>query len=236
MEYPPIPHRAFPPEPHDLQAADEALVDLSRFVKGRIQVDMAYYQRKIPGAVPVALLRRGAAERLQLALSLLPAGYGLHIFDAWRPISVQQALFSDYYQRLKARAGKDVSEDELRRRVREFVSLPSLDVTRPSVHNTGGAIDLTVIDPAGRPLDMGTAFDDFTPAAHTDYFETAGSARIRDNRRMLFACMTEAGFTNLPSEWWHYDYGTAFWSGYTGRPAKYKGILEVGKEHEKTEK
>lgn len=37
--------------------------------------------------------------------------------------------------------------------------------------------------------------------------------------------MIKAGFTNLPSEWWHYDYGDAFWSYYTKNAVKYQGIL-----------
>jgi D-alanyl-D-alanine dipeptidase len=39
--------------------------------------------------------------------------------------------------------------------------------------------------------------------------------------------MIQAGFTNLPSEWWHYDYGTKFWGYFTGNDALYKGIIDV---------
>ena len=71
---------------------------------------------------------------------------------------------------------------------------------------------------------MGTGFDDFTEKSLTSHFESQ-SSDIRDNRRLLYRVMTEAGFTNYPLEWWHYDYGDSFWSYYTGKPAIYRGII-----------
>ena len=224
---PPIPARPFPGEPAGLHEAGEPLVELSGFIHGRLDVQMAYFRQGIPCAVPAAWLRRGAAERLQKALDWLPEGYGLRVFDAWRPIAVQQALFDTYAARVREETrGMHLSEEDFLLRVRQFVSLPSTDVRHPSAHNTGGAVDLTLIGPDGRERDMGTGFDDFTAAAHTAALEAGGGPGARENRRLLYACMTAAGFTNLPTEWWHYDYGDAFWSYYTGKPALYTGILE----------
>ena len=229
----PIPHREMPLHACGYRACEEALVDLSTYIEGPLQIEMAYYRRRIKGAVPFCLMREGAARRLQRALRVLPKGYGFLIFDAWRPVSVQQALFDDYYiQITNSTEGRQLSASERIQRVRAFVSLPSFDPLHPCVHNTGGAVDLTLVGPNGRVLNMGTPFDDFSCAAHTDSFEGSGSTTIRDNRRLLYACMTAAGFTNLPSEWWHFDFGTAFWSYYTQKPAKYKGILKVGTEYE----
>ena len=111
-----------------------------------------------------------------------------------------------------------------------FVSKPSYDENNPSLHNTGGAVDLTIITNDGYALNMGTLFDDFTNRAWTnhfedDYSEAETSPEVRDNRRLLYETMINAGFTNLPSEWWHYDYGTKFWGYFTGKKALYKGIL-----------
>ena len=66
--------------------------------------------------------------------------------------------------------------------------------------------------------DMANHFED-------DYDEAEMSPEVRDNRRLLYETMINAGFTNLPSEWWHYDYGTKFWGYFTGKKALYKGIL-----------
>ena len=47
------------------------------------------------------------------------------------------------------------------------------------------------------------------------------------SNQSVYNIMIEAGFTNLPSEWWHYEYGTKFWSYFKGRPALYKGIIDI---------
>ena len=80
-------------------------------------------------------------------------------------------------------------------------------------------------DENGVPLDMGTAFDDFSEASRTDYFETEFNPAVQENRRMLYGVMTGAGFTNLPGEWWHYDYGDRFWAYYNRCPARYGGVF-----------
>ena len=50
---------------------------------------------------------------------------------------------------------------------------------------------------------------------------------VRNNRRILYYTMTKVGFTNLPSECWHFDYGDRVWSYYKKMPAMYKGIFEL---------
>ena len=229
MKSAPIPHREFPGKPVGLQPLAEPLVNIAALHEPRLHIAMEYHRQGVPGATSRCLLRQSAAERLTRALDALPPAYSFLLYDAWRPIQVQQALFDGYYRALKeSPSGRALSEEQLLEQVRQFVSVPSYDVMKPSVHNTGGAVDLTILDERGRELPMGTAFDDFTKAAHTDYFEAHGDTLYRDNRRLLYACMTAAGFTNLPSEWWHYDYGTNFWSYYTGKPAIYTGILSEG--------
>ena len=75
---------------------------------------------------------------------------------------------------------------------------------------------------------MGTSFDSFKETAWSSYFEmNKSNIMARENRRILYYAMIEAGFTNLPSEWWHYEYGTKFWSYFKGRPALYKGIIDI---------
>ena len=226
MKNPHIPGAEFPGSPCGLQISAEPLVDMTDFNDKRIHISMEYYRQGLRGATPRCLLRRSAAQRLIRALDFLPSGYGFCIYDAWRPVQVQQALYDHYYNMLKGQEDTgSLTEEELEKRVCLFVSKPSYDPLKPSVHTTGGAVDLTVIDEQGKKLPMGTDFDDFTEAADTAYFEAHDGTVFRDNRRLLYYCMTSAGFTNLPSEWWHYDYGTNFWSYYTGKPAIYTGIL-----------
>ena len=70
-----------------------------------------------------------------------------------------------------------------------------------SGHSRGSTVDLT-IHRDSIPLEMGTDFDFFGPAAHTDYAEISNEARV--NRRLLIDMMQKHGFINYPCEWWHY--------------------------------
>ena len=79
-----------------------------------------------------------------------------------------------------------------------------------SIHNYGFAVDLTIVDESGRELDMGTPFDAFEKLAQPDLeekFLRQGklSAKQIENRKLLRGVMVEAGFVQLPLEWWHYD-------------------------------
>lgn len=108
----------------------------------------------------------------------------------------------------------------------EFVSLPSLDPQKPSPHLTGGSVDLTIATLDGLYLDMGTPFDDFSERAHTAFYnDKGGDSPANRNRELLYSCLTSVGFTNYPSEWWHYDYGNQFWGSATGSNAIY-GLID----------
>lgn len=89
-------------------------------------------------------------------------------------------------------------------------------------------VDLTLCNENGEYLDMGTKFDEFGGRAWTNHFEEIEhDDKVRDNRRLLYNTMIEAGFTNLPSEWWHYDYGDKFWAYFTENKALYEGVMDM---------
>lgn len=203
---------------------NENLVSLSQ---AGFLVDSQYYKQGIVGAYKDCYARESVVERLKQAQSYLPNGLRFMIYDAYRPISVQQHLW-DYYRAEVVSKNPELTEEEIDFKTSFFVSKPSYDVNNPSLHNTGGAIDLTLVSKDGNVLNMGTEFDDFTDRAWTNHFEEyADNNEVRENRRILYNAMLQAGFTNLPSEWWHYDYGTKFWGYFTGNDALYKGIIET---------
>ena len=74
-----------------------------------------------------------------------------------------------------------------------------------SRHSRGMALDLTPCDFNGKPLEMPTDFDDFTPRAHMDYYELDLPDSILLRREKLKEIMTAAGFTYTRTEWWHFD-------------------------------
>lgn len=202
------------------------------------ECDSAYYYhcsetggRPVPGSSPSIMARKTVKEMLHKAEDLLPEGYHLKILDAYRPVAVQQFLWDFYRARFRGER-PDASDEELDEYTRTCVSMPSYNVLQPAIHNTGGAVDLTVTGPDGLELDMGTALDEFCDATWTNAFEEdSGSGLedpvVRDNRRMLYSVMTEAGFTNLPSEWWHFDYGDGMWAQLKNENAIYAGILDA---------
>ncbi|WP_249977333.1 M15 family metallopeptidase [Vreelandella olivaria] len=208
----------------------ERLLPLS-LAPAPIRVYPAYARLGIPGAIGECFVREGVYRALLAAARSLPAGIGIIVLDGWRPWRIQQYLFETLQEAIRSRH-PTLTEDELLVRTREFVSIPSRAPNAPSPHLTGGAVDVTLCDEDGIPLDMGTLFDEALPASHTDYFElltelTPQQRQARDHRRLLYHVMQAQGFTNLPSEWWHYDLGDQLWGHYAGKPGVHYGPAEL---------
>lgn len=188
----------------------------------------------LPGSSPIIVARKSVFLRLVDAQGLLPHGFKFKVFDAYRTVAVQQALWN-HYRKEKRAENPGASEEEIDRLSALCVSFPSYNILEPSPHNTGGAVDLTITDRDGKELDMGCGFDDFSCRAWTNHFEPdcEGGERndeVMRNRRLLYNVMTAAGFTNLPSKWWHYDYGDDKWAQLTGCGPIYSGVLDAGIE------
>lgn len=189
-------------------------------------VKMQYPILKMKAAEENCFLRRETYEHLVEAAKKLPQGFKFRIFDAWRPFALQHELYVKYSFDIIKRFNLELCTPEQQNTViRKFVSPPIEDRNVPPVHTTGGAVDLTIINSAGEELDMGSGFDEFTDRTYTSYYENEKNDRVKENRRLLFHTMIEAGFVNLPSEWWHFDYGDRFWAYYKRKPALYKGIF-----------
>ena len=201
--------------------------DLVSLKERGFEVSSQYYLKQMPGAMADCYVRRTVADMLEKAQALLPVGYRLKIYDGYRPIRIQQALWH-HFRKIVVEKNPGLSEQEIDFQTSFFVSKPSLDLKHPSLHNTGGAVDVTLILEDGDDVDMGTSFDSFKDTAWSAYFEKNNSnLDARENRRILYHAMLDAGFTNLPSEWWHYDYGTKFWGYFTGKQPLYEGLGDV---------
>ena len=225
--FPPIPTERVSDTELSFSRVDEPFVDVYEYSDGRIAVDMEYLKRGYDGAIDTAYLRLEVARRLLAAAELLPEGYRLKIYDAWRPYEVQAALYYEYYGKLlNMPENEGLSEEELHKMARTFVSFPDRSVEFAFVHSSGGAVDLTVIDGKGEEIDMGTGFDDFTELAATRALEGVDHP-ARENRRMLYHAMCGAGFTNYSPEWWHYDLGDKFHARASGDAVKYASVYSV---------
>lgn len=205
---------------------DEEFIELCESEK--IIIQMQYYNMNIPNAPSKCLMRKSVYKMLKRVADRLPVGYKLKILDAYRPLEVQKYLCDFYYDKIKKQYS-NLNESELREKAKYFIASPDKNEVIAPAHSTGGAVDLTLIDENGNELDMGCKFDSFGPEAYTYYYEQTDNEKVKTNRRLLYNLMISEGFTNLPSEWWHYDFGTQNYARYKGEPILYKGVFDLVK-------
>ena len=138
-----------------------------------------------------AWLQRPAAEALlQAHRQLQRDGFGLTIFDTYRPWYVTWMFWEGTPERM-----------------RQFVADPASG----SRHNRGAAVDLTLYRlESGQPVPMGSGYDEFTERSYPDY--PGITPKEREHRNLLRRTMEAHGFTVYPYEWWHFDYSN--WSQY----------------------
>lgn len=213
-----------------IEPVTDELISLN-YLPTQMLVSPQYALQKLPGAEIELYARPEVQAKLVEASKLLPEGHRFVILDAWRAMETQQALF-DQMCRFVARDFPDYTPEEIEQAALRIVALPSLDPNKPSPHHTGGAIDLSIVDPQGRLLDMGSPFDDISERARTDFYESSAATEAeitaRDNRRLLYHIMTSVGFTNYAEEWWHFDFGNQNWAWVTGEEqARYSNIKPV---------
>ncbi len=166
-----------------------------------IEVDLRYASannfvgRDLYSPYDCAWLHRDAAAALERVVAYLAQrapGHTALVLDALRPQRVQQQLWD-------ALAGTGLQ-------------MYLADPARGSIHSYGMALDITLLDPQGRELDMGTGFDDMTDLSHPaleEGFLAAGKLTEEQvaNRRLLRDAMFQAGFLGIRTEWWHFDCG-----------------------------
>ena len=161
------------------------LIDVTK-VNPRIVVDMKYatkdnLAKQALYDANVCFLRRSTALKLDAAQKELEGlNLGLKVWDCYRPLAVQHALWK-------------ALPDE------RYVANPR----GGSRHNRGSTVDATLVDSMGVELQMPTGFDDFSIRAHRHYRDLP--EHVIRNRSLLETSMKKAGFIPLPREWWHYD-------------------------------
>lgn len=165
----------------------------------------AYFRAGWTDACPVSYARRDVVDRLGRVAGRLGEGFGIAVYDAWRPMALQQAIFDAAYSDPSLPPG--------------FVSPPSADPGTPPPHTTGGAVDVTLTWHEV-PLRLGTKFDDFTERAALHAYETT-PGRVRDLRRLLHRALAPEGFVPYLAEWWHLEHGTRTWAAFTNQPVRY---------------
>lgn len=189
--------------PTEKKILDQGLVNIQT-VNPDILVELKYatadnfMKRNVYGDLTHAYLQPEMAKKLSQAsvfLQRAKPGFKLLVYDAARPNSAQYKLW-DALDDLKIPV----------RRKTQYVADPKIG----SNHNFGCAIDLTVVDEKGQPLDMGTKYDFFGPLAYPrSEQEMLKQGKLTSkqiaNRNILRKAMIQAGFTVNTTEWWHFD-------------------------------
>lgn len=155
-----------------------------------------FMKKNVYGCLTHAYLQKETVAMLKMAqenLEKAHPGYHLLIYDAARPLSKQWELWNT------------LTEYSPEKR-RTYVADPK----EHSIHNYGSAIDLTVADETGKPLEMGTKYDFFGEMAYPKEearLLKAGklSQKAIDNRLILRKAMKSAGFMPIEYEWWHFN-------------------------------
>ena len=132
-----------------------------------------------------------ALQKAQAYLKQLRPDLSLKVYDAARPMHIQQRMWDEVKHTSKA----------------IYVSNPAHG---GGMHNYGMAVDITLCTLKGDTLDMGTKIDYMGKAAHIDHEEALVSAHIispeaRRNRQFLRKVMCYGGFIPLRTEWWHFN-------------------------------
>ncbi|MEH1777435.1 MAG: M15 family metallopeptidase [Nostoc sp.] len=169
-------------------------------------------------------LRQSVIENLLQAqnyLNVLHPNWRIQIFDAYRPIAVQQFMVD--YSFAQALQDRGLTEVELspnqRQEIWEVVyaiwAAPSLDEKTPPPHSTGAAVDVTLVDDAGQIVNMGSPIDEMSERSHPDYYANSDRPEMQKyhtHRQLLQDVMLKAGFQRNPREWWHFSVGDQMWA------------------------
>lgn len=168
---------------------DDAFVDVSKLSTYFI-LDIKYatknnFLKKAVYDCAACYLKGSVAKALINAnKEFMKKGYRMLLYDCYRPLDVQKKMWT-------------------------LVSDPNYvaDPDKGSVHNRGAAIDLTLTNLKGEPLDMGTEYDHFGEEAHHSFTDLKNS--VKSNREFLKSVMETQGFHAFETEWWHYDFKNA---------------------------
>jgi zinc D-Ala-D-Ala dipeptidase len=166
---------------------EKELVDLEKFIPG-IVLDIRYATTNNFTKEKIYNIAKAYARK-PVALALLAAqaefkghGYGIKIFDAYRPYKATVKFYEIYHDTT-------------------YVASPY----RGSRHNRGCAIDMTIVDiKTGAELEMPTEYDSFRKEAWPS--TPVANPVVRNNRDLLISVMEKHGFRVNGSEWWHFDF------------------------------
>lgn len=165
--------------------SDTTLVDIKDYSSNFI-LDMKYatednfLKRKVYDCQSCFLRLKTINSLIRANKEFIKKGYRIKLLDCYRPLDIQKKMWQIIPNA-------------------NYVANPASG----SIHNRGGAVDITLVDEKGVGLNMGTVFDFFGIESSHNYSNF--SVKILKNRQLLKKIMTKNNFESLDSEWWHYN-------------------------------
>ncbi|MBE9240663.1 M15 family metallopeptidase [Synechocystis salina] len=185
----------------------------------------ADYQGRSPYVLRTGVLKRLGQARLTLA-DIKPT-WEILVFDAYRPIAVQQFMVDHTFAEIVARDGLQgqsltpEQRENIYQQVYQIWAVPSSNPLTPPPHSTGAALDITLLDGSGQPVNMGGEIDELSARSQPNYYQTAQAESdsqkeefklYQQRRELLNTMMESAGFLRHPGEWWHFSLGDQLWA------------------------
>jgi zinc D-Ala-D-Ala dipeptidase len=164
---------------------DNAFVNLKNFSNDfvydmKYATDDNFLKEKVYPCAECFLRVKTVKSLLEANKMFLDKGFKIKLYDCYRPKAIQKKMF------------KIVPDPN-------FVANPK----KGSIHNRGGAVDISLVDSLGVELNMGTKFDFFGAEASHNYLNL--SEEVLANRKFLKEIMLQNNFKSFDSEWWHYN-------------------------------
>lgn len=169
------------PDFDTLEWADIHFLDESILLDMRYATTNNFVEEKMYDCGRCFLRPEVAQKVVKVHQQLQARGLGLKMFDCYRPRPIQWKLWEKVPDK-------------------RYVS----DPRKGSMHNRGAAVDLTIVDSRGQPLDMGTTYDFFGPEAWSTYQNLSDT--VLANRKLLKSVLEAEGFRGIRTEWWHFSY------------------------------
>jgi len=199
---------------------DEALADVLTYDATIISQYNKYDM--LPFTGDSILVRDTVARKLAAVNAALKArGFRLKVVYGYRHVSVQQAYFGRRRQEIQ-QAMPQLTGKALDKYTHNFVAVPEV-----AGHPVGGAVDVTIVDAAGRELDMGTAIADYTDPLAVQTFAGGLNTQQTAHRLLLHDVMVAEEFAPFYGEWWHFSYGDREWAAFYNKKMALYGAIDA---------
>ncbi|MBU6431453.1 MAG: D-alanyl-D-alanine carboxypeptidase family protein [Patescibacteria group bacterium] len=156
----------------------------------------------------VVLVRKTVLDKIVFASSNLPDGFKLKVLYGYRSLRVQRKFWEEVCSSIRQKNSK-LTKQEVEAEAHKYSAIPN----GKGPHQTGGAVDVLIVNGNEVSLDFGTEYRGY--GNKVPMYSKSITHEQKQNRKMLKNIMRSAGFVNYPGEWWHYSFGDQIWAAYT---------------------